>query len=216
MGRPKGMQRLRRAARLTVALACLGLFGACSGGDEATRKDEGRPLEMKSEAGNTNGFGPVSAPPGFEEVTGDGFTVAVPPGFKVDRKTSSNGERMLLLNAAESPGSVVGVVRDVRPRADAIEQSITLESSARVVHKATDVTREEIEWPGAQRAALIQWTAPDQHEGVPPQPFRTVQLMAQVNPELILSVVATAPAASFEQAGVGTVLRTFRPRQAAS
>ncbi len=59
-------------------------------------------------------------------------------------------------------------------------------------------------------------TALDQQEGVPRQPFRTVQLMAQVNPELILSVVATAPAASFEEAGVATVLRTFQPRQAAS
>ncbi len=76
------------------------------------------------------------------------------PGFKVEQ-TSSNGEPMLLLNAAESPGSVVGVVRDVRPRAHAIEQSITLESSARVVQKATDVTREEIDWPGAQRAVVI-------------------------------------------------------------
>ncbi len=118
---------VEESSEADLALACLGLFGACSGGEEATPKDEGRPLETKPETANADGFGPVSAPAGFEEVTGDGFIVAVPPGVQ-GRETSSNGEPMLLLNAAESPGSVVGVVRDVRPRAHAIEQSITLEA----------------------------------------------------------------------------------------
>ncbi len=200
--------------RVGIALACLAL-GACSGGKEATNA-EGRPGGVKPDTAAGDTYGPVSPPAGFAEVSGEGFTLAAPPGFRAERRTSSNGEPMLVLETTQVTGGLVAVVRDVRPRADAVEQSITLEKTTRTVEKATDVRREEIEWPGTSRAVLLQWTVVKSERGAPAEAVRTVQLFAEVDRDLILNVVATAPARSFDQAEVATVLRTFRPRLAES
>ncbi len=163
------MHPLRRRATLSIGLVSLGLLVACSEGGEPTPAQL-RPQEVKPGTGAADAFGPVSPPAGFAEVSGEGFTLAAPAGFEAERRASSNGEPMLLLNAVQSPGTLVGVVRDVHPRADAIEQSITLETSTRLVQKATDVAREEIEWPGAQQAVLVRWTALDEQQGAPAPP----------------------------------------------
>lgn len=206
------MHHVRTRVTAWIGLACFSLLAACSGGGTSGEASRDAP---EPDAGTATAFGPVAPPDGFAEVSGEGFTLAAPPGFTPERGTSSrNGEPTLVLNAPQGDGAVVGVVRDVDPPSDALQQAMVLEDKTRLVDKATDVRREEIDWPGAQKAVLVQWTVQDQRQGASPQPFRTLQLLVQVNEGLILSVVATAPASTFEQSQVATVLRTFRPRAA--
>lgn len=208
------MHPVRRRAIAWIGLACFGLLAGCSGGDSGDRASRDRP---NIDGASVSALRPIAPPDGFAEVRGEGFTIAAPPGFTPDRGTSSrNGEPTLVLNGPQGDGALVGVVRDVNPPSDALTQAMVLEDKTRLVDRATDVRRDEIDWPGAEQAVMVQWTAPDSRQSTGPQPFRTLQLVAQVNKELILSVVATAPAASFDQSQVATVLRTFRPRAAAS
>ncbi len=212
MDLPKRMHVLRTTASLWAAVAC-GLLVGCAGGGSSSA--ERSPREVEPGRSTEHPLGPIAPPNGFAEFTGEDFTVFAPAGFNVERRTSRNGEPLLVLTGPQADGTVVGIGRDVEPGADAIEQSMVLEKKTRLLDQASDVSRDTVEWPGAERAVLLQWTAPDQPEGAAtPVPFRTVQLFAQVRKGLIINVVATAPVTSFEQAQVATVLRTFRPRAA--
>lgn len=194
--------------------------GQPAGGGAAT--EGAQPAEEAPE-----GLSPLAPPDGFTEVSGPGYTVHAPAGFATERRTSSNGEPMLVLTADAPPGEAgaggsssptVGVVREVRPRAGALEQSLTLESAKRLVSEATGVRRTVVAWPGTREAVLIEWTVQEREPGsaASAQAVRNVQLMAQVDDELILSVVAVAPSGSFDASQVATVLRTFRPTAVAS
>ena len=97
-----------------------------------------------------------------------------------------------------------------------VEQSYAIEVSKRTLNGATDISRGEVEWPGAQHAVLIQWTQDvpvGQGEVVP---TRYVQLNVQVDPKLILAVVALAPVADLEASAIRAVVSTFRPDGAAA
>ena len=109
--------------------------------------------------------------------------------------------------AAGSQPPLVAVVTDAKPRADAIEQSKTLEITTELDPKVK-VTRSELEWPGAERAILLQWTAPRQGAT---GGLTTWQLMVQVDSGLILNAVAIAPEADFASLGLAEVLSTFTP-----
>ena len=168
------------------------------------------------------GLGPLRPPAGFSAVPGEGFTVHAPAEFEPQRRTSSNGEPMLVLTTGgvDETGAerLVGVVRDVEwGRAGVLEQSLVLESAKRQLAGATEVRRTVVDWPGARAAVVVEWT--EQKAVVATGAsvaVRTVQLSVDVDDALSLSVVAVAPVAAFDQSGVATVLRTFRPAAAAS
>ncbi|MGH9153665.1 MAG: hypothetical protein ACRD03_14980 [Acidimicrobiales bacterium] len=161
------------------------------------------------------GLGPIDPPDGFTEVAGEGFTLHAPVGFTSERRTSSNGEPMLVLTAGEGGAGgeapTVGVVREVRPPAGALEQSLALESAKRLVDEATGVRRTVVSWPGADAAVLVEWTVQKRTAESGPAAVRNVQLLTDVGDDLAISVLAVAPAESFDQSKVAEVLRTFRP-----
>ncbi len=104
------------------------------------------------------------------------------------------------------------------PRAGALEQSLVLERTERTVKRSADVTREVGTWPGGRQAVLVRWTEQQPRPGGPDAApsLRNWQLLVEVNDGLILNGLATAPVERFEEAQVGTVLRTFRPRAAST
>lgn len=203
-----------------VAAAVVSLSACSSGGpDDAGRapssQPEAAPVGSAPVEQAPEGLGPIDPPDGFTEVAGDGFTLHAPDGFTRERRTSSNGEPMLVLTAggggAGGRPATVGVVREVRPAAGALEQSLALESAKRLVDEATGVRRTVVSWPGADAAVLVEWTAPDPAAGPGPAAVRNVQLLTDVGDDLAISVLALAPAESFDRSRVAEVLRTFRP-----
>ena len=112
--------------------------------------------------------------------------------------------------------ATVAVVRDVDPVSDVEEQSYAIEVSKRALEGVTDLSRGDLEWPGAQRAVLVQWTQDVPVGQGKVVPTRYVQLNVQVKPGLILAVVALAPAADVESSAIRSVVSTFRPDGAAA
>lgn len=192
---------------------CVILLASCSGGKDDGPSDDGS-VGPKPGSTPAQALRPLRPPPGFSEIKGRGFTLFAPAPFTPEQRTSSNGEPLLRLN---TPGGgdnqFVAVVRDMNPRADASDQSTVLEGNRRDVDRATDVSREEIEWPGARRAFLVAWTVQKRLTASDSSTVsvRTVQLITQVDDNLILAVLAVSPLESFDQSQVGNVLRTFRP-----
>ena len=188
---------MRARALVLAVLAAVSLLAGC-GGDEAT----------------PGGVGPIKPPEGFAKLTGTGFTIAAPDTFSPQSQKSTNGEPKLTLNArprrdGDEP-TLVAVIRDVRPQISVLEQMKLLEEVKRKV-QARDVFREEVRWPGAQQAFVVGWTQdPAEPPAAPGPPSRNLQLAAQVTDTLIINVVATAPAETFDDTQVATVLRTFR------
>lgn len=126
---------------------------------------------------------------------------------------------MLVLTPGRPPGgegSLLGIVRDTKwGRSSALEQSLVLESAKRVLAKA-EVRRTVVAWPGALSAVLIDWTQEQEDASGERRKVRTVQLAVDVNDRVSLSVVAVAPLEVFDESGVATALRTFRPDRTAS
>ncbi|MGH9152526.1 MAG: hypothetical protein ACRD03_09045 [Acidimicrobiales bacterium] len=200
---------------------------APAGGSGSSSLPDRQPAAAEPVEEAPDGLGPMEPPPGFTKVTGEGFTLFAPERFTADRRTSSNGEPMLVLSAdapaggeppAGGPATTVAVARDVAAGAGVLEQSRALESSKRLVDEATGVRRTIVAWPGATHAVLVEWTV--QEAAAPPssgtQAVRTVQLGTDVAADLRFAVVATAPADSFDDSEVAAILRTFRPTKAAT
>lgn len=235
--------RLTPLARVVAGLLVVAALASCSRGDSGGDEAAGEEAPGARPAGGTagrgpgikpslsepepvrdhpDGLGPLRPPAGFSAVPGEGFTVHAPAGFEPQRRTSSNGEPMLVLTTGGGDGTaeerLVGVVRDVEwGRAGVLEQSLVLESAKRQLARATDVRRTVVEWPGARAAVMVEWTEKkaDAATGAAVA-VRTVQLGVDVDDALSMSVVAVAPVAAFDRSGVATVLRTFRPAAAAS
>jgi len=180
-----------------AVLVVAGWLAGC-GGDEAT----------------PGGVGPIKAPEGFVKLTGTGFTIAAPDTFSPQSQKSTTGEPKLTLNArprreGDEP-TLVAVIRDVQPQISVLDQMTLLEEVKRKV-QARDVFREEVRWPGARQAFVVGWTQdPAEAPAAPGPPSRNLQLAVQVTDTLIINVVATAPAETFDATEVATVVRTFR------
>lgn len=65
-----------------------------------------------------------------------------------------------------------------------------------------------VEWPGTQSAVLLQWTHTPAGAD---REIRQWQLVAQVNDDLIVNVVAAAPVKEFDKVGLTKIMETFRP-----
>lgn len=186
------------------------LLLGCTNGESADPRSSGSDGDAPA--------APSEAPEGFSVVAGEGFTIAVPPGFVSEVLTASNGEPALIARPDEADGkraASIAVLRDSDPRAGVAEQAETLVRVKRTVDRATQLTQEPVEWPGTREAILVQWTVELQDEGGVTSRMRTWQLLAQVSEDLILNVVAAAPVESFEASGVSTALQTFRPEDTA-
>lgn len=143
------------------------------------------------------------------QVSGDGWTIQVPAKFEEQTAPGAKDTttyRWIPPTAGEQP-PLIAVITDKEPKVDAIEQSKALEIATEADPKVK-VTRSPIAWPGAQRAILLQWTAPQQGSG---ENITTWQLMVQVNSKLILNALAIAPEKEFAEQKFAEVLSTFTP-----
>ena len=196
--------------RTVVALVAVGaLLAGCSGsaseGDLPPRLESIRPSETPSPSFAHDATEQIDA----REVTGDGWSIQVPAKFEEQTVPGAEGTTTYrwIAPAAGAQPPLVAVVTDAKPQADAIEQSKTLEITTEL-DPTVEVTRSELEWPGAERAILLQWTAPQQGAT---SGLTTWQLMVQVNSGLILNALAIAPEADFASLGLAEVLSTFTP-----
>lgn len=148
----------------------------------------------------------------WRTVDGENFTIGVPESYKEEVVTASNGTEAYVFDAPRTDDDVlerVAVMRDEQPETDVIEQSLVLEEMQSVENEEP-VHRTEVSWPGAEQAVLVQWTNPvGDADGDRRQ---TWQLMVQISPDLILNVVALAPAETFMETDLPEILATFKGR----
>lgn len=191
--------------RAVVLAGLLATIPACSG-DEPK---ESAPSRFAPTGTPATPVQPGRPPAGAEVARGQGFTIAVPKGFRQGETPGSNGEPILYVRRASQEPSVpwqVTVLREPNPQADVLEQSRALEL-LKTVGPDPDFTRAAIDWPGADQAVLMQWTEPTGTERVE---TRFWQLSVQVDKTLALTVVALAPVGEFDASGVADILRSFR------
>lgn len=198
-------RRSHAMALVTVGALLTGCSGSASDGDLPPRLETIRPSESPSPGFAHSAKTQIDA----REVAGDGWTIQVPAKFEEQTVPGAEGTTTYrwIAPAAGAQPPLVAVVTDAKPRADAIEQSKTLEITTEIDPKIK-VTRSELEWPGAQRAILLQWTQPQQGTA---GGITTWQLMVQVNAGLILNALAIAPEADFASLRLAEVLSTFTP-----
>lgn len=152
-----------------------------------------------------------SVPVGFRTVTGRNYAISVPGQWTeatVPPVLEGGPTGLAFDEPGLSPDAPVrlGVVVDVKPRANAYEQSQALQLQ-KIAAGVTDFRRSEVPWPGAQHAVLLEWSeAPGGSSGAS---FRTQQLMAQVSPTLIVNVVGVAPSDTFATTQLDKAISTL-------
>lgn len=211
---PRSGGRPSRTARTGRVVAVLGLLtlaaSACAAGgdpdkDLPEKLQKITPSESPTPVLTHDSSRSITA----RTVSGPGFTMQVPADFEEQTSAGTGGStiyRWLKPVEGRQP-PIVAVVADPKPRADAIEQSKALEISLEV-DPAVEVIRSPIPWPGTQRAILLQWDAPQPGSG---EVITTWQIMAQINPSLILNALAVAPKAQFRELTFDQILATFTP-----
>jgi hypothetical protein len=220
VGRVDGVLRMRRTALVLTALVVAAAVSGC-GGDGGSSASSGSDEDAGPYAASATPPASVAmmdAPADYTAVEGDGFVISVPGEFQQRRETSSNGEPMLVLEKPSQVASVpqrVAVVRDVDPEQAADEQSFALESLKSTANAEAEVQRYEMPAPEGESAYLITWQEVRPGEGTDNVPVTYWQLMHQVDEDLILNVVAYAPADEFETSEVSKILRTFAPSSSA-
>ncbi|WP_068402707.1 hypothetical protein [Kribbia dieselivorans] len=155
----------------------------------------------------------TSAPLEFRTINGAHFTLSVPGGWReVVTKPTEGTPGTWVYTQRSAPAATpigVGIVVDDQPKADVFQQSMALEI-AKKVEEVKDFTRSEITWPGAEYAVVMEWTEPT--AGTKPVYRRTRQIMAQVNPGLIVNAVAVGEAKDFKDSDLLLALSTFTPK----
>lgn len=208
------MIRWTRSAAAAAAVALL--LGGCGNGGQTVPGDALPAMKAHDEAQPP--VLPVDGPPrDTRQIAGNGYTLHAPSAFQ--RRDNSRTPRadLVLERPSSSPSvpSRVVVLREPHPDNDVVEQAYAAEVTMRTTKGVTDVLRSDVTWPGTRRAVLLQWTqdlpAPQGSSGGTTR-ARFWQLNTQVDDDLIVAVVAVSPVADFESSGVGTVLRTFRPK----
>lgn len=148
---------------------------------------------------------PAAAPSGFQEVSGEGFTMSIPPGWA--EAPQGNNPLQVIYQSPDDKQTLLGVSVEKNPSSGVIEQSKVAELGNRS-KGATGAVRSEVAWPGAERAVMMEWRV---KVGGPEGPeFQYRQLMLEVNSSLIVGVVGMAPAAEFDESGIAAAIQTFR------
>ncbi|MFT3875688.1 MAG: hypothetical protein QM708_04605 [Propioniciclava sp.] len=190
-------------------MVCLGLVTAvglgvtaCAPGGERLpdRLEEIRPTQVLPSP-------TAAAPGGFQQVAGDHFTLSIPSGWA--EAPVGNSPMQKVYKAAANERMLLGIVVEKQPRSGVIEQSKVTEVGLRS-RGGTGITRSEVAWPDAERAIILDWR---QKAGGPQAPeLRYRQLMIEVNPSLLVTVVGAAPVDDFEESGILAAIETFRAK----
>lgn len=156
-------------------------------------------------------FTPLTEPPrDTREVVFSGYSLWSPSEFQQTDRQGPDGVQMVVLGKpANRSGGVCEVVAFVEQDAEstAAEQMYGLAGSKDLAG-ATAISRESVEWPGAESAVLVRWTERTSGpQGEITQRF--AQLAVQASSDVIVSVVAVAPEEEFDESGVVDVLRTL-------
>ena len=203
---------MRHRIPALLVLALCAALSACGGDTDSNEPASEGPFAPSGSA--SPGVTMIDPPADYTTISGEGFAISAPGEFQQRRATSSNGEPMLVL---EKPSQVpaipqrVAVIRDVDPKSPAEEQSFALETSKAAAGSEASVERVAMPAPEGQSAFLTTWTEIRPGEGSDNVPVTYWQLMHQVEEDLILNVVAYAPADEFEMSEVSKILRTFVP-----
>jgi len=226
--------RPRRAVLAAAGVALTGVVTGCSdgsgsdasggssesgGSSDSGDRDAGSPSggspdgELTPTETSTASLEPSDVPTRWRTVEGEGFTIGVPGSFREDTKKASNGTTMYLFDAPGASGKAsdparVAVVRDVKPTAGVMSLSQVLVESKAVENEKPPV-RSQLTWPGVDKPALlVQWMSPIRggHGGTQ----ETWQLMVQVDPDLIINVLAVAPEGTLEKKKLVQVMSTFK------
>ena len=211
------MRSRQRATGVATALTLGVLISmtACGSGSDDVQKLEPRLQRMVPTDKPSLLVTALSGQPAeTREVTGKYFSMYVPANFQEKSSPMASGEQIVAFDSPSSePASPVrvAVVPDPKAGATAIEQSYAVELQKQS-EQVKDFTRSTVKWPGAVNAILLQWTESRAGASSGDAPLRTLQLMAQVNDQLIVSVIAVAPSAEFDTAGLVKIVQTFRPK----
>lgn len=206
----------RRWCVTAVTTALVVTMTACSSSDETT-KETVKPSQsqMQPTGTPTPPVTPTQISSQWRTVEGPDFTIGVPGVFEEKVVTASNGTKAYVFDAPRTGDDDtslerVAILRDEKPKSDVIQQSFVLEEMQSVKNNQDEVERSEVTWPGAEKAVLVQWTSPV--GGGEGKRRETWQLMAQINPDLILNVVALGDADTFDETELPTILSTFKGR----
>lgn len=205
----------RRAGIALVATLAAGL-AACSSSDPQPKEETVQPSQSHMQPTGTP-TPPVTPQPissQWRTVEGPDFTIGVPGSFTEEIVTVSNGTKAYAFDAPRSDEddttlTRVAVLRDEKPKSDVIQQSFVLEEM-QSVNNEDEVERSEVTWPGTEKAVIVQWTSPI--GGTEGKRQETWQLMAQINKDLIINVVAIAPEETFDESDLPAILATFKGR----
>lgn len=203
---------LRGLGLVVVPALTLTALAGCGGSDEPSSALPSRLERIRPTATAPPWLRPDSTKHlDLRRYSGRGYTIDVPTSWREQTlpvQTKDAVPTVLFEEQGHEPADTVrlGVVVDPEPKTDAIEQSQVL-AVAKSAAGVKDMVRAEIPWPGAVRAIFLDWTEGLGGEG---GTLRTQQLMVQVKSDLIVNVVAVAPAADFEQTQLEQALVTFK------
>lgn len=204
-----------RAAAGVLALA-LALTGC---GGTGSQESSGTATAFLPTSTPTKTVTMMRAPADYNAIEGEGFTISAPGEFQRANRTSSNGEPMLVLEKPSQEAAIpqrVAVIRDVKPKTPAAEQSFALETAKAAPGPEAAAERVQLPAPEGQAAFLVTWNEVRPTQGSSSVQVTYWQLMHQVDSSLIFNVVALAPAGEFESSEVSKILRTFVPKKGAS
>ncbi len=200
--------RARRAVVVAVLVATTA--GGC-GLVPTTSEDQPQDTFAAPASEAPEEFTPLTEPPrDSREVQVGGYRLYSPSEFQQTDRQGPEGVSMVVLGKpANRSGGVCEVVAFVEndPQSTAEEQMYGLAGSKEIAG-ATDISRETLEWPGAESAVLVRWTErTNGPQGEITQRF--AQLAVQPSARTIVSVIAVAPEDEFDDSGVVEVLRTL-------
>lgn len=205
----------RRRCVIAVTTALVVTMAACSSSDETPEETVNPSQSQMQPTGTpTPPVAPAQISSQWRTVEGPDFTIGIPGSFEEEIVTASNGTKAYVFDAPRADDEDtslerVAILRDEKPKTDVVQQSFVLEEMQSVNNEG-EVERSEVTWPGAEKAVLVQWTNPV--GGAEGKRQKTWQLMAQINPDLILNVVAIGDADTFDETELPMILATFKGR----
>lgn len=205
----------RRPTVVAVTVALVVTMTACSSSDESPEETvDPSQSQMQPTGTPTPPIAPARISSQWRTVEGPDFTIGVPGVFTEEIVTADNGTKAYVFDAPRTDDDDtslerVAILRDEKTKTDVIQQSFVLEEMESV-NNEDEVERSEVTWPGTEKAVLVQWTSPV--GGSEGRRRETWQLMAQIDSDLILNVVALGDADGFDESELPKMLATFKGR----